>query len=529
MATNQDLTAARSIFPSGAPDVNESDFQIPKVGRPEKGARADVTSGRKAEFSQFFTPWPLARLMAGMFEQWDGPLHLLDAGAGSGALSAAWVEQLCKHSSRVGSAMITAFELDSALIPSLEATLLECEKACANRDIVLTWSVRNEDFIAAAVRSIQTDCFTTTFGFPNTAILNPPYRKISSSSETRRLLRSVGIEATNLYAAFVSLVLHVLAPQSEVVAITPRSFCNGPYFRPFRKQLLRDSALRRIHLFERRDLAFSEDDVLQENLIIHALTDSTSGSVTVTQGGELEGVAQVTRIAPFHEIVHPEDPDFFIHIAPEHDAHALAKRIVGLGATLKTLGIEVSTGRVVDFRARELVRTNPETNTVPLIYPQHLKRGFVDWPRTNTRKPNALYLGEKAADLVVPNETYVLVKRFSAKEETRRIVAAVYAPELLPPMSSLGIENHLNYFHANGRGLASLLARGLMVFLNSSMVDSYFRQFSGHTQVNATDLRRLIYPSRAILEELGASIQNVLPEQSELDTLLDKTLRAHSF
>jgi len=138
-------------------------------------------------------------------------------------------------------------------------------------------------------------------------------------------------------------------------------------------------------------------------------------------------------------------------------------------------------------------------------------------------------LGEKATHLIVPNETYVLVKRFSAKEEARRIVAAVYAPELLPPTPSLGIENHLNYFHAKGRGLSSLLARGLMVFLNSSMVDSYFRQFSGHTQVNATDLRRLTYPRAAILEELGASIHNVLPEQGELDALLEVTLRAHSF
>lgn len=514
--------------PSSPSEARGSDLLEPTVGRAEKSALTDLATERKAKFGQFFTPWPLAQLMAGMFEKWDGRLHLLDAGAGSGVLSAAWVEQLCKQSSNVKSAEVTAFELDSALVPSLEATLLECEEICATRDIVLKWSVRNEDFISVAVRSIQTDCFTTDFGPANAAILNPPYRKISSNSETRRLLRSAGIEATNLYAAFVSLVLRMLEPHSEIVAITPRSFCNGPYFRPFRKQLLHDAALRRIHLFKRRDVAFRGDEVLQENLIIHALTDAAPDSVKVTQGGELEDVTQVTRIVPFHEIVHPGDPDFFIHIAPEEDAHGLAKRIFRLGATLKTLGIEVSTGRVVDFRARDLVRSNPETNTVPLIYPQHFKRGFVDWPKTNTRKANALYLGQKATDLIIPSETYVLVKRFSAKEETRRIVAAVYAPELLPPTQWLGIENHLNYFHAKGRGLSSLLARGLMVFLNSSLLDSYFRQFSGHTQVNATDLRRLSYPRMSILEELGASVQNVLPEQEELDALVEATLRSHS-
>lgn len=519
---------ARVDSPSGAPDIGNHRVLDPEPGQSDTTYLTHSATERKAKLGQFFTPRPLAQLMAKMFEKWDRPLHLLDPGAGSGVLSLAWVEELCKNSDGIQNAEITAFEVDNALIPSLEATLRACEQLCAAHGIVLKWSVRNEDFIAAATRSIQTDCFTTDFGPPTVAILNPPYRKISSNSETRRLLRSVGIEATNLYAAFVSLVLQVLEPHSEIVAITPRSFCNGPYFRPFRKQLLRDSALRRIHLFERRDLAFKEDDVLQENLVFHALTGATADRVEITQGGDLEGAEKLSRIAPFHEIVHPGDPDCFIHVAPEKDAHRLARRVFHFGATLKTLGIEVSTGRVVDFRARDLIRSNPDCDTVPLIYPQHFGEGFIEWPRTNAKKPNALYLGQNVNDLVVPNETYVLVKRFSAKEELRRVVAAVYAPELLPPARWLGIENHLNYFHANGHGLSSLLARGLMVFLNSSLIDSYFRQFSGHTQVNATDLRRLAYPRVSILEDLGASIENAQPEQGELDALVEATLQDYA-
>jgi adenine-specific DNA-methyltransferase len=40
----------------------------------------------------------------------------------------------------------------------------------------------------------------------------------------------------------------------------------------------------------------------------------------------------------------------------------------------------------------------------------------------------------------------------------------------------------------------------LAAFLNSTVLDVYFRQFNGHTQVNATDLRNLRYPSRSQLE-----------------------------
>jgi hypothetical protein len=47
------------------------------------------------------------------------------------------------------------------------------------------------------------------------------------------------------------------------------------------------------------------------------------------------------------------------------------------------------------------------------------------------------------------------------------------------------------------------LARGLSTYLNSTVVDQYFRRFNGHTQVNATDLRALRYPSARALQSLG--------------------------
>ena len=64
-------------------------------------------------------------------------------------------------------------------------------------------------------------------------------------------------------------------------------------------------------------------------------------------------------------------------------------------------------------------------------------------------------------------------RRFSAKEERRRVVAAIHDPARLPS-SPVGFENHLNYYHRDGRGLTLELARGLAAFLNSTLVDAYF-------------------------------------------------------
>jgi len=44
---------------------------------------------------------------------------------------------------------------------------------------------------------------------------------------------------------------------------------------------------------------------------------------------------------------------------------------------------------------------------------------------------------------------------------------------------------------------------GGAAFLNTEAVDEAFRRFNGHTQVNATDLRNMKYPSRATLLAIG--------------------------
>jgi adenine-specific DNA-methyltransferase len=115
------------------------------------------------------------------------------------------------------------------------------------------------------------------------------------------------------------------------------------------------------------------------------------------------------------------------------------------------------------------------------------------------------------------------VKRFSSKEERRRIVAAVLSPATIPG-DVIAFENHLNYFHRDGHGLPLSLARGLAAYLNSSLVDAYFRQFSGHTQVNATDLRKLHYPSSAQLEQIAERLVDVTPGQPEIDEVVEAVL-----
>ena len=477
---------------------------------------------RRSKLGQYMSPAPVATFMAWMFDRLPEKVRLLDAGAGVGSLSAAFVHEACRNHPEVQSIDLTAFEVDPALCEQLIATLSDCEAECHASGIAFTCRVISEDYILHAAQPLLSK--QTVPNKYNCAILNPPYAKINSNSTTRRALRGMGIETTNLYAAFVAVALLQLEEKGQLVAITPRSFCNGTYFEPFRRLIFARASLNNVHVYDSRKHAFKDDDVLQENIIYRlVIGEAQAESITLSSSHSPADLNPTSRGIPFNEVVVPNDKHCYIRLAVSEEDGTLAIRVRALPQTLADLGIKVSTGRVVDFRAREHLRKHPEPGTVPLIYPSHFDGGYVSWPNLGGKKANALSDNEDTEKLMVPKGIYVLTKRFSSKEEKRRLVSVIYDPERIDS-EKVGFENHLNYFHNDGKGLGRDLARGLSVFLNSTAVDQYFRQFSGHTQVNATDLRGLHYPTLERLEEVGRHMGDGLPRQEEIDKIVESLL-----
>ena len=491
-----------------------------------KIAALEIHRSRQEELGQFFTATPVADFMASMFGPLRKTVNLLDAGAGAGSLTAAFVSRCCEYRDGVRAIEATLYELDGEILPALAATMRDCERLCTAADIRFTFTIHSADFIQEMSARLAGDLFGLLPPKFDAAIANPPYRKISTDSAERRALRLLGIETSNLYTGFIALIQRLLVPGGQLVGITPRSFCNGPYFRPFREDLLGHLELHRLHVFESRKAAFRDDSVLQENIIFHAVKGQNQPrELTISSSSGEHGGGITEASLPFAEIVHPHDAEKFIHI-PSTASHATAKETMdGLRSSLASLGVTVSTGRVVDFRLKEALRKAPERGTVPLLYPCHFNGGTVHWPKLESRKPNAILDNDETRPWLVPSGVYLLTKRFTSKEERRRLVACLFDPELVKA-KWVGFENHLNYFHASGHGLERALAVGLYAFLNSTVVDQYFRRFSGHTQVNATDLRTLAYPDRDTLQDMGREIKTLDLSQGEIDKLVTKYLHA---
>lgn len=487
-----------------------------------KSLNGTTSRRERSKIGQFFTPAVIARYMVSLFEHVGPEVRILDPGAGAGILFASLIESLVAKKQHPYSIKVVAYEIDKGVLLHLKDTMERCRMLCREAGISFRGEIRHEDFVAAAIAQTDEGLFAMRNERFTHAILNPPYKKISSESAMRRSLNAAGIAVSNLYAAFVWLTARMLEQRGEMVAITPRSFCNGPYFRLFRIGLLDMMSIRHIHVFESRKKAFADDDVLQENVVYHAVRDAEKlERILLSSSDGVDFDNMVTRSVPYDRIVLPGDRDAFIHLELSDEDNHARERMSGFTTTLDKLGLEVSTGPVVDFRVRKYLRKHPATGYVPLIYPGHFKDGFIQWPLELQKKPNAIEASPHTKDMLIEAGYYVLTKRFSSKEERRRVVAAIYDPHMIEA-SQVGFENHLNYFHARGKGLAPNLAKGIALYLNSTLFDQYFRIFSGHTQVNATDLRKMRYPTRDQLLRLGAHVKYHMPDQETMDTILEK-------
>lgn len=454
----------------------------------------------KKVWGQFFTRPTIAAFMASLFRvPARDSVRVLDAGAGTGVLGLAAAEHLiAAHRRRVH---LTAVEQEPGALRVLRKTT-----AAARRRLGAEWlaiEIVAGDFLAVGAGGASFDY----------AIANPPYFKMSPADHRSG-------SAPNAYARFMEAAARMLRPCGELCFIVPRSFAAGCYFRGFRRQFHRLMRLDHVHVFESRKDAFRADRVLQENIIV-LYRRSTSPTATVrvsASAGEADLDARRSRRFPRKRVLDPEDPDAVLFLPTrDHDLRVM-DTFAGWCDSLGSHGLQVSTGPVVPFRARAYLRALPAGTTAPLLWLQHVRPGGIAWPLgARFRKPEHI-TRDAPNKLLVPNRTYVLLRRFSAKEDERRLVAALYLQGSLPG-DVLGLENHLNFIHRPDGELAPRLANALAALLNSSLFDAYFRLSSGNTQVSATELRALPLPPPRSLSALSRRLQAGEPAEQAVSEL----------
>ena len=452
---------------------------------------------QRKRIGQFFTDKDMAVFMANMFNydvnKMD--LRILDPGAGSGILSAALVDYLSCF--EVNSIHIVMYENDENILPLLESI---CEYMINNSNFDLSIDLRKTNFILD--NDFESTGLINRFDM---VISNPPYKRISKMDSESQKMLDIVYGFPNLYFLFMAMSLHLLVDGGEMVFIVPRSWTSGSYFRKFRQYLLDNGEITDIHLFISRDNLFRVDSVLQETMILKvSKTENRHEFINVSSSQDCD-FSNLTIFSLGYDLAISSDDNSFIYLPTSEEELEVLNKVNSFENLLSDLGLIVRTGLTVGFRNKDLISSIETDDTVPLFYSIHFGDVFINFPIKTDKKQ---YISKSKKSLLQENRNYLFLKRFTTKEERRRLQPAIYLCNHFPEYDSISTDNKINFVDTidSSDSLSVNELYGLYVLFNSTLYDVYYRVLDGSTQVNATEINSMHVPDRGVLKGLGDNL-----------------------
>ena len=329
---------------------------------------------------------------------------------------------------------------------------------------------------------------------------NPPYRRVTLSSELRQKYERSLFGHANLYGLFTDLALRFTNIGGVVAFVTPTSFLAGAYFKALRRLLGREAPPVSIDFITRRKGVFA--NVQQETAlaVYRRQAGLGRGEVRFTSVGP-DGSAETAAAGEFQL---PEDPERPWVIPRFPDQLALTRQADELKHRLSDYGYEVSTGPLVWNRHKSRLRSRPGKRRLPVIWAGSVRPDGKFQFRAE-RRTDQLYIEMEAnKEFLVTHTPCLLLQRTTAKEQGRRLIAAVLPPEFEAQHGGFVVENHLNVIRPRN-GQPEVSTGAMAALLNSEVVDQVFRCINGSVAVSAYELEALPLPppeNVSVLEEL---------------------------
>ncbi|MBR0531456.1 MAG: Eco57I restriction-modification methylase domain-containing protein [Bacteroidales bacterium] len=501
---------------------NPSQF-AERLGR--EYASASLQRDKKHK-GQFFTPLAISAFMGGLATTaTKKDVSVLDPGCGLAILSCALIEHLVA-SDAPDHVTLSLYETDEKALQLTEAVLVFLKGWCGVHKVALEYQLNERDFVLDKCECLDGDdtIFGEMFGADkyDYIISNPPYFKLSKDDIHTRSCASIVDGQTNIYALFMAISAKMLSEDGQMIFITPRSFASGRYFQSFRNFLFKHVQIDLIHLFNTRKDTFAKDEVLQELVIMRMRPRGVESGITVSysQGvSDLANPCQKEYEATEIVNVNSEEKVIFLPINGRDEA------ILGLfrswDGNMEKYGFKISTGPVVAFRAHDFIVNEPAEDTVPLYWLHNVVKMLCDHPVQKKDKGQYIRVAPQTKAALLPNKNYVLLRRFSSKDDSSRLVAAPYFGNMMKS-EFVGIENKLNFIYRPEGHLRRDEVMGLTALLDSEVFDAWFRTFNGNINVSATELRMMPLPPIETIREIGRKI--ILRNNYSIDYINDLIL-----
>lgn len=459
------------------------------------------TKSRKKGIGQFFTPPPVADFMAQLANIQKDTISILDPGAGIGILSASLIDNL-KSKGKVKKINLVCYETDERVLPYLRLFLREVKKDLHN-EVHLEYKIIKNDFVKSnADRFISNPDKVSDKELFDVIISNPPYFKLNKQNLPKNKFRDIISGQPNIYSLFMAVSVRLLNSNGEMIFITPRSFCSGLYYNKFRKWLVGKVNIEAIHLFHSRKEIFAVENVLQENIITKFIKKRVDKiSISKSLNGDFSKIKKI--YVSESDVIYKTNGHLFFRIPSNEEELKTVRELDKLPNNFYKLGIKISTGRVVAFRNRKYLQNTLTKDSFPLFWMHNIRNGRIVWPIPNKNKPLAIKNTVESNWLLLEAGNYVVMKRFTAKEQKKRFVTACILKEDFEKYGYFALDNMINYIYGKDKPLSKNQARGIAKYMDLPIVDLYFRVLNGHTQVNANEVYALPFPSLEQLELFG--------------------------
>lgn len=471
-----------------------------------------VTPEHKKSQGQFFTPLQIAQMMVSLCDSDLSRIEILDPGCGTCILSCCLIERLVEHNNRLKSIRLVAYETDPMLIPYSNQILEYLKEWLQSHDIDLVLELRETDFVLdnSATISENGQLFDDSSEQYDMIISNPPYFKLSKDDKRTQAVMSFISGQTNIYSLFMGISARLLKPFGQFIFITPRSFASGNYFKSFREKFFSEVQIEKVHLFTSRRDTFNRDSVLQETVVIKAVKKKEDNpNVTIYSSHGLRDIDSPTRIDFSHnDLMDPESTERFLFLPTSEFEESILELVKSWSGNLREYNIQISTGPVVSFRAKDLISEsikNGNKNFTALYWLHNARKMQLNWPIHKQNKGQYIVVSQESYPILIPNKNYILLRRFSSKDDKSRLIAAPYFRNFTES-DYIGVENKLNYIYRKTGHLDRNEIVGLCALLNSDLFDTYFRMFNGNVNVSATELRNMNFPPIDIIKEIGNNI-----------------------
>ena len=462
----------------------------------EKSKSDNVRLGR------FFTKKDTARLMASMLDI-DGTrtaYTVLDPGAGTGILSAAAVEEICKRAPSCKQIFLTCYETCEEFIPRLEDNLERIrKKARHDYGVKLYFTVYRENYIVDAKNHSTVTFFDTVEEKYDIIIANPPTELIEKGSD--EALSAGGVTMLKIGAPFLfaRMASGHLEEGGQLVSVLPTTYATASQLTELRREMAEKLSVTGIHLFIGKQKNMKRAVPLKKNFIISYKRCEKPETVAISTSTD-DGKT-VTNLPPLSYGFVVDSASGMLTLPKSVEDTKIVKYISDFPETLTSLGLKMSTGLVVDSKCEGLLFTEPIKSTVPLIRQQTIQGGTVSFPQPIKKQ----YIAPVHPTLVQKNKNLIIIKRIPAKSDERFVNSAIYLASQLPAYRYISTHNKINFIDTVDKNseMCARFAFGLFALLNSTVYDRYISIVSKSKQINSKEMKSLPLPPRNIIENIG--------------------------